>query len=135
MDCLQLLSPGLLAQVAEDRRRFLLSYVQKVDAEIMEQFAQHAPVQVVIFLHACTAPANASPHDCLQSPLALTSAPPHEQVVDAMRTSISNMLGVLPPHYFDVTVSTVGEHLAQLMFSVIMTGEAPPCLGPPDPLL
>lgn len=43
-----------------------------------------------------------------------------------MRTSISNMLGVLPPHYFDVTVSTVGEHLAQLMFSVIMTGEAPP---------
>ena len=39
-----------------------------------------------------------------------------------MRMSISNMLGVLPPHYFDVTVSTVGEHLAQLMFSVIMTG-------------
>ena len=42
-----------------------------------------------------------------------------------MRTSISNMLGVLPPHYFDVTVSTVGENLAQLMFSVIMTGTAP----------
>ena len=39
-----------------------------------------------------------------------------------MRTSISNMVGVLPPHYFDVTVSTMGENLAQLMFSVIMTG-------------
>lgn len=44
------------------------------------------------------------------------------QVVDAMRTTISNMVGVLPPHLFDVTVSTVGESLAQLMFSVIMTG-------------
>lgn len=44
------------------------------------------------------------------------------QVVEAMRTSISNMVGVLPPHYFDVTVSTMGENLAQLMFSVIMTG-------------
>ncbi len=46
-----------------------------------------------------------------------------------MRTSISNMLGVLPPHYFDVTVSTVGEHLAQLMFSVIMTGQRAPMHG------
>lgn len=45
------------------------------------------------------------------------------QVVDAMRTTISNMVGVLPPHLFDVTVSTVGESLAQLMFSVIMTGK------------
>ena len=42
-----------------------------------------------------------------------------------MRGSISNMLGSLPPHYFDVTVSTVGENLAQLMFSVIMTGALP----------
>ena len=50
-----------------------------------------------------------------------------------MRTSISNMVGVLPPHYFDVTVSTMGENLAQLMFSVIMTGAqtlaAPCCLS------
>lgn len=45
------------------------------------------------------------------------------QVVDAMRTTISNMVGVLPPQLFDVTVSTVGESLAQLMFSVLMTGE------------
>ncbi|KAK9903909.1 hypothetical protein WJX75_000221 [Coccomyxa subellipsoidea] len=75
-------------QVSEDRRRFLLNYVQKVEPQIMEQFAEHAPAQVV----------------------------------DAMRTTISNMVGVLPPHLFDVTVSTVGESLAQLMFSVIMTG-------------
>ena len=51
------------------------------------------------------------------------------QVVEAMRTSISNMVGVLPPHYFDVTVSTMGENLAQLMFSVIMTGAHTGC-GP-----
>ncbi len=43
----------MLAQVAEDRRRFLLSYVQKVDAEIMEQFAEHAPVQVRSCTPAC----------------------------------------------------------------------------------
>ena len=31
----------------EDRRRFLLNYVQKVDPQIMEQFADHAPNQVL----------------------------------------------------------------------------------------
>ena len=30
----------------EDRRRFLLGYVAKVDPQIMEQFADHAPNQV-----------------------------------------------------------------------------------------
>ena len=54
-----------------------------------------------------------------------------KQVVDAMRTTISNMVGVLPPQLFDVTVSTVGENLAQLMFSLLMTGErTQPLLGP-----
>lgn len=46
------------------------------------------------------------------------------QVVDAMRTTISNMVGVLPPQLFQVTISTTGESLAQLMFSVLMTGTA-----------
>ena len=46
-----------------------------------------------------------------------------KQVVDAMRTTISNMVGVLPPQHFNVTVSTVGETLAELMFSLLMTGE------------
>ncbi|GJP56108.1 hypothetical protein CLOM_g15164 [Closterium sp. NIES-68] len=44
------------------------------------------------------------------------------QLVDAMRQTVSNMLGSLPPQYFEVTVTTVGENLAQLMFSVMMTG-------------
>ncbi|GBG72981.1 hypothetical protein CBR_g12699 [Chara braunii] len=45
-----------------------------------------------------------------------------EQVVDAMRQTVTNMLGTLPPQFFEVTVSTVGENLAQLMYSVMMTG-------------
>ena len=44
------------------------------------------------------------------------------QVVDAMRQTVSNMLGTLPPQFFQVTVTTVGENLAQLLFSVMMTG-------------
>lgn len=43
-------------------------------------------------------------------------------VVAAMRSTITNMLGTLPPQFFTVTISTVGENLAQLMFSVMMTG-------------
>ncbi len=44
------------------------------------------------------------------------------QVVDAMQHSVSNMLGTLPPAFFNVTINTHGENLAQLMFSVLMTG-------------
>ena len=47
-------------------------------------------------------------------------APSH--VVDAMRETISNMIGTLPAQFFEVTVTTVAENLAQLMFSVMMTG-------------
>ncbi|CAI0434940.1 unnamed protein product [Linum tenue] len=47
-------------------------------------------------------------------------APP--LVVDAMRQTVSNMIGTLPPQFFAVTVSTVAESLAQLMYSVLMTG-------------
>ena len=43
-------------------------------------------------------------------------------VVAAMRTTITNMLGTLPPQFFTVTISTVGENLSQLMYSVMMTG-------------
>ncbi|KAL2631796.1 hypothetical protein R1flu_016482 [Riccia fluitans] len=45
-----------------------------------------------------------------------------EQVVDAMRQTVTNMLGTLPPQFFEITVSTVAENLAQLMYSVMMTG-------------
>ena len=44
------------------------------------------------------------------------------QVADAMRVTIANMLGTLPPQFFSVTVSTATENLAQLMYSVLMTG-------------
>lgn len=47
---------------------------------------------------------------------------PRTQVVDAMRTTISGMLGTLPPQYFDVSVNTSSESLASLMLSVLMTG-------------
>ncbi|KAM0893180.1 hypothetical protein ACQ4PT_025271 [Festuca glaucescens] len=44
------------------------------------------------------------------------------QVVDAMRHTVTNMVGTLPPQFFAVTVTTVAENLAQLMYSVLMTG-------------
>eukprot|EP00252_Welwitschia_mirabilis_P002586 TRINITY_DN12535_c0_g1_i2.p1 TRINITY_DN12535_c0_g1~~TRINITY_DN12535_c0_g1_i2.p1 ORF type:complete len:290 (-),score=52.98 TRINITY_DN12535_c0_g1_i2:62-931(-) len=47
-------------------------------------------------------------------------APP--QVVEAMRQTVTNMIGTLPPQFFVVTVTTVAENLAQLMYSVMMTG-------------
>lgn len=44
------------------------------------------------------------------------------QVVEAMRQTVTNMIGSLPPQFFAVTVTTVAENLAQLMYSVMMTG-------------
>ncbi|PWA47620.1 hypothetical protein CTI12_AA497690 [Artemisia annua] len=43
-------------------------------------------------------------------------------VVDAMRQTVTNMIGTLPPQVFAVTLTTVAENLAQLMYSVLMTG-------------
>lgn len=45
-----------------------------------------------------------------------------KQVVDAMRQTVTNMIGTLPPQFFAITVTTVAENLAQLMYSVMMTG-------------
>ncbi|CAH2046907.1 unnamed protein product [Thlaspi arvense] len=47
-------------------------------------------------------------------------APKH--VVDAMRQTVTNMIGTLPPQFFAVTITSVAENLAQLMMSVLMTG-------------
>ena len=44
------------------------------------------------------------------------------QVVDAMRQTIANYLGGLPPEYFSVEISAKGEDLAQLMYTMMMTG-------------
>ncbi|KAH7669163.1 GrpE nucleotide exchange factor coiled-coil-containing protein [Dioscorea alata] len=52
--------------------------------------------------------------------LFIKRAPP--QIVDAMRQTVTNMIGTLPPQFFAVTVTTVAENLAQLMYSVLMTG-------------
>lgn len=112
-------------QVSEDRKRFLLNYVQKVEPQIMEQFAQHAPPQVSFLLTGLSywLVFRKPKRPLTQGTWRLMSdRESGMQVVDAMRTTISNMVGMLPPHLFDVTVSTVGESLAQLMLSVIMTG-------------
>ncbi|XP_024522935.1 uncharacterized protein LOC9663352 isoform X1 [Selaginella moellendorffii] len=45
-----------------------------------------------------------------------------QQVVEAMRKTVTNMLGTLPPQFFEITITTVAENLAQLMYSVLMTG-------------
>ena len=50
----------------------------------------------------------------------VTDGPP--AVVAAMKNTITNMLGTLPPQFFTVTISTVGENMSQLMLSVMMTG-------------
>ncbi|XP_077246806.1 uncharacterized protein LOC143886642 isoform X2 [Tasmannia lanceolata] len=45
-----------------------------------------------------------------------------QQIVEAMRQTVTNMIGTLPPQFFAVTITTVAENLAQLMYSVLMTG-------------
>lgn len=47
-------------------------------------------------------------------------APP--PVLAAVHATVANMLGTLPPQFFAVTVSASGENMAQLMYSVLMTG-------------
>jgi hypothetical protein len=47
-------------------------------------------------------------------------APPY--VVHGMRTTVTNLLGTLPPSFFDVRITTIGENLQQLMYSVMLTG-------------
>lgn len=40
----------------------------------------------------------------------------------AIRQTISNLIGTLPPEYFEITISSREENLTQLMYSVLMTG-------------
>lgn len=39
-----------------------------------------------------------------------------------MRQTITSMLGTLPPQFFRVVISTEADNLAQLMYSVLMSG-------------
>ena len=45
-----------------------------------------------------------------------------QEVLDAMRSTVTNLVGSLPPQWFSVTVSSLSENLAQLLFSTLMTG-------------
>lgn len=45
-----------------------------------------------------------------------------EDVVQGMKETVAELLGSLPPRFFDVRIRTIGESLAQLMCTVIMTG-------------
>ena len=40
----------------------------------------------------------------------------------AIRQTVNNLIGTLPPEYFQITISSREENLAQLMYSVLMTG-------------
>jgi len=42
--------------------------------------------------------------------------------MDAMRSAVTNLLGTLPPSFFNVTVSAKQEDMAQVMYSAVMTG-------------
>ena len=44
------------------------------------------------------------------------------QVVDAMRQTIKNYTGGLPHEFFEVSISAKGEDLAQLMYTMMMSG-------------
>jgi Protein of unknown function (DUF760) len=41
-------------------------------------------------------------------------------VTSAMRQTVSNLIGTLPPQYFEVTITSRSEHIAQLLFTVLM---------------
>ena len=39
-----------------------------------------------------------------------------------MRQTITNILGTLVPEFFEVSISAKGEDLAQLMYTILMSG-------------
>jgi len=54
----------------------------------------------------------------------------HPQVVDAMRQTVTNMLGTLPPQFFKVTVSMVRRGVASLILQPAI--QVPFCASPPS---
>jgi len=44
------------------------------------------------------------------------------EVAHAMEHTVGSMLGSLPLQFFDVRISTIGENMTQLMYSIMMTG-------------
>ncbi len=68
--------------------------------------------------------------ECRQNPAGCAPAqsslftvhPPLRAALPCLLQTVSNILGTLPPQFFRVTISTAGENLAQLMYSVCLTG-------------
>ncbi len=44
------------------------------------------------------------------------------QVVEAIRQTVTNITGMLPPKFFSVSISANNQDLAQLMYTAMMTG-------------
>ncbi|KAI3724583.1 hypothetical protein L2E82_36364 [Cichorium intybus] len=98
-------------------RDILLEYVKNVQPEFMELFVKRSPQQTSRTDILLEYMKNVQPEFM---ELFVKRAP--QQVVDAMRQTVTNMIGTLTPQFFAVTVTTVVENLAQLMYSVLMTG-------------
>ena len=45
-----------------------------------------------------------------------------QQVVEAVRVTVSSLLGSLPAQFFEVNIVTLGDNLRSLMYSFLMTG-------------
>lgn len=115
----------VLLQV-EDKRRSLLRFVQEVQPhDVLEHFQRSVPPPV-----RCTCYQAQFRSYVLyarkQQALAIASTAyqqiPFAQVTEAMRTTVTNLLGTLPPQFFSVTISANVEDLAQIMYSMLMTG-------------
>jgi hypothetical protein len=44
------------------------------------------------------------------------------QVVDAFHVTVVGLVGTLPPQFFEVNITTLGDNLRSLMYSFLMTG-------------
>lgn len=141
---------------ATDRRKLLLQYVQEAEPSVIQSFEDAAAAQVVRALQGrarlgagcgragwkegmrCNKRAETiSRQWILQNyvspafvlwPVLLPARPAQ---VAAMRTTVTNILGTLPPQFFRVSISSSGENLAQLMYSVSPGGSWSAGLPPP----
>lgn len=86
-----------------------MEYVKNVQPEFMELFVKRAPQQVPYLSHEhiqwCYGITYFIFHGHLMEMIYFFM--PTAQVVDAMRQTVTNMIGTLPPQFFAVTVTTV----------------------------
>ena len=102
-----------------DRRAALQRYVSLVKPDVIAEFSQHAPPPVVEAMRSTCS-------NILGALLASARSGAHTGNVAC--AEVSNRLyplfgvGALPAQYFQVKVSSTAESLAQLMYSVLLTG-------------